>query len=692
MDNDGDIDDDDRKALDALTQETVEVEGTTEARKLVESARPVTVVDTAQARERTADLGEVLSRVKGIQVRRSGGLGTESRFSLNGLYDEQIRFFLDGIPIELSGWDGRVADVPVDLIDRVEVHRGVVPIALAADALGGAVDLISHTSWANHASASYQIGSFGTHRAALNARARDADTGAAVGVTFSLDRAANDYKVSVEVPDLGGGVTPARVPRFHDAYQAIGGAVEAGIIDRGWLRRAIVRGYASKLAKEMQHNSIMTIPYGAADYGIRKEGAHVDIDARPGAWAIRLAGGAGRRRLNFRDTSRVIYNWYGEPMGERAEGQGELGDASNAVYRETSAFVRLVAERKLDARNTLRFAVGPSLAKRSAHSLLPWNEATRDPLEARRDSRRLISGVEHELQLPHGIENLAFVKHYVLWTLADDVLGTGQFVPIDDVYTRFGAGDAVRWRATKELWLKASYEYSTRLPSVDEMFGDGIEIQANLALLPEVSHNANLGVRVEQSGAFGELALELDGFVRFTDQLILPSGRNRDVRYSNVYGVRVVGSDAGVSYKLPGGWASVEGSGTLQDIRNTSSDGLYGQFEGDRIPNRPWLLGSLSLTIETGGLVVPADRGSVFGTTRYVHDFFLGWESLGRQESKTRIPSQLTSSVGASYAMGGAQRFVVTFEIQNVTGAQVYDSFGVERPGRALYLKLSSEL
>jgi len=121
--------------------EVIEVQGKSQGRILVESARPVTVIDTGEARERTADLGEVLSRAQGIQVRRSGGLGSAARFSLGGLYDEQIRFFLDGVPLDFAGWGVvGVAGVPVELVRRIEVHRGVVPIALGADALGGAVD------------------------------------------------------------------------------------------------------------------------------------------------------------------------------------------------------------------------------------------------------------------------------------------------------------------------------------------------------------------------------------------------------------------------------------------------------------------------------------------------------------------------------------------------------------------------
>src|SRR5262245_36334997 len=100
LDGDGDVDDDDRALLAA--SETIAIEDASEATELARSARAVTVIELERERERAADLGEVLSRAHGLQVRRTGGLGSATRFSLNGLHDEQIRSFVDGIPLEYA--------------------------------------------------------------------------------------------------------------------------------------------------------------------------------------------------------------------------------------------------------------------------------------------------------------------------------------------------------------------------------------------------------------------------------------------------------------------------------------------------------------------------------------------------------------------------------------------------------------
>src|SRR5690606_30523878 len=82
----------------------VVVQGESEADRRRNSAESVVVIETEQAQRQAADMGELLARQEGVSVRRSGGLGSGSRFSLNGLSDDQIRIFLDGVPLELAGF------------------------------------------------------------------------------------------------------------------------------------------------------------------------------------------------------------------------------------------------------------------------------------------------------------------------------------------------------------------------------------------------------------------------------------------------------------------------------------------------------------------------------------------------------------------------------------------------------------
>lgn len=74
--------------------EEVTIAITSEKSQIEKEAKAVTVIETKEDKQKTEDLGEVLSRSEGVSVRRAGGLGSTMRFSLNGLADEQIRFFV----------------------------------------------------------------------------------------------------------------------------------------------------------------------------------------------------------------------------------------------------------------------------------------------------------------------------------------------------------------------------------------------------------------------------------------------------------------------------------------------------------------------------------------------------------------------------------------------------------------------
>jgi len=81
-----------------------------------------------------------------------------------------------------------------------------------------------------------------------------------------------------------------------------------------------------------------------------------------------------------------------------------------------------------------------------------------------------------------------------------------------------------------------------------------------------------------------------------------------------------------------------------------------------------------------------------FYAGRYVHRFYRGWESQGLLTYKQDVDPQVMHDVGVSWVVNRAEaRVTSTFEIDNVTDARLYDNFGVQRPGRAFYVKMTGE-
>jgi TonB family protein len=672
------------------------VQGQSAAERLRRSAEAVHVVETETARRQSADLGEVLARSQGVGVQRSGGLGSDTRFSLNGLTDDQIRFFLDGVPLELAGYPFGLANVPVNLVDRAEIYRGVVPVRFGADALGGAVNLVTddHID-GTHSGGSLQVGSFGTLRATWNARHLQRPSGWLTRVSAFRDHADNDYPMNIEVADARGRNVPARVYRFHDAYSASGASVETGVVDKPWARRLLLRAFASHYDKQIQHNLMMTFsPYGDVTLAGSSAGASLRYENRfARRVGVNLVGGYAYTATTYRDLGQCVYDWFGQCLKQRAQPGERRGRPEDQLYTEHAGFARLNADYRLLPSHTFRLSLAPTFVQRWGDERRQANPDARDALSAERRLLTLVTGVEHQLELLGGkLQNVAFAKDYVQVLRSEEPLSTGAFVRRDRGTQRLGMGNALRYAFADWIYAKASYEWATRLPRPDEVFGNAFPIRPNLELRPELSHNSNLGVTLTWSAErVGTLRSDCNGFWRDASQLIVLVGDDQTATYQNVYSARSLGVEASAGWTSPGDYVSLDGNVTWVDFRNTSRSGAFAANVGERIPNRPYLFSTGSLRLQARSVVAPRDELSLTWVSRYVHAYFRGWEGLGTD--KLTVDAQLLHALSLTYLVRNDTReLTFTGEVQNLTDAPAFDVFGVPRPGRAFYFKATASL
>jgi len=668
-----------------------------EADRLRRSAEAVQVLELEGEHREAADLGEVLARTEGVGVRRGGGLGSGTRFSLAGLTDDQIRFFIDGIPLELAGHPFGISNVPVNLIDRVEIYRGVVPIRFGADALGGAVNLVSRRERAGtHGFASYQIGSFGTHRLAAGASHRDDASGFFARATGFHDQAENDYSVTAENFDYATARTlpPAEFERFHDAYRGSGAEVEVGLVDRPWARRISLQAFLSDFDKEIQHDQVMRNPYGDATWGELSGGLDLRYEqALSHDTRLHAVVGWTHERSHLLDVGTCIYDWNGDCVGKRNK-PGEIDrDPRDQVHETDSLFGRILFDWELGFDHTLRLSLAPTAATRTGDERRQATLDQVDPLNARRDLFTHVGGLEYQANLLGGrLENIAFVKSYLQVVRSEEPRGGNVFIDRDRDTHHLGFGDALRYRFVDWLWAKASWEMATRLPRPDEIFGDGGLIDPNLELEPERSQNFNLGATIDARTTGGDFRFDVNGFLRDTDRLIILYGYENFYKHQNVYAARSLGVEGAAGWTAPGGLFAVDGNATWVDLRNTSADGVFGSYEGDRIPNRPWFFANLALRFVVRDTVGAGDHLELAWQSRYVHGFFRDWESNGATEFKQKIPSQLLHSVTATQQVKspiGALTFGA--EVQNLADETAYDFYGLQRPGRSFHFKTTAE-
>ncbi len=678
-----------------------------------QSAEAVQIVQLKRARRESASLGEVLSRVPGMSVRRAGGLGSDERMSMNGLSDEQIATFLDGVPVELAFFPFGVASFPVNLADRVEIYKGVVPIRLGGHALGGAVNLVTDRRRENGFGGSAQVGSFGEQRFTAYGSYRHEPAGFLTSGSLFFDHSDNDYEIDVEVPDARGKLSPTRVPRFHDDYRALGGTVDVGVVDRPWARTLSLRAYAVRLDKEYQHNLVMTVPYGEVNYGQSSVGVTGRYEVEPEeGFRLGLLAAYSYRTADFQDKAKWVYDWFGERVrARRIAGEIERDPADQIVWWH-NVLGRAVAEYHIDATNVLTLASTPTFTTLTGDERIQADPGARDPLAARRIHTTLVSGLEYETNLfvmpdvsrsndaatsseeaDYRLQNVLFLKHYLYDASSEEELSGNVFRDRDVHVNRFGFGNGVRFRVTRDVTLKASYEFATRLPTVDETFGDGVLVRANLLLEPEISHNANFSAEYRDPKLpIGELTVEANGFMRAADNLIVLLGNDRFYTHQNVYGARALGIEGAVEWTSLGKYLTLETNATWQEYRNASSEGTFRDFEDDRIPNRPWLFVNWAARLHFDDVFFDRDEIEPFYNGRYVHEFFRGWESQGRREWKQTVDSQVVHGVGLSYVFAARPAsLTLTFELQNLFDSKNYDFFGAQKPGRQMFVKLSGD-
>jgi outer membrane cobalamin receptor len=661
-----------------------------------ESAEAVLVTPTVEAQRQSADLGTVLDRIEGLNVARQGGLGAEARLSLNGFSGDQIRLFLDGVPLEIAGYAFGITSVPVTLVDRVELYRGVVPLRFGADALGGALNLVSSVrQYGNGVSGSLQAGSFDTVRASSSAHARDPRTGVYGSISGFVDYARNNYDVAVEVPDARGQLHDATVPRFHDSYAARGVVAEGGVIGGHAVDRLTVRGYYSEYAKDLQSNPIMTSPYGAVGYGEQLAGVSLALQqANAFARGVDLDATASyaRRVTHFHDLSDQVFDWYGTPIFTRPQ-PGEIdGVPHDITLWRDSVYTRLGVIARLPRAMSLRVSTVALYEGSHGVSHAGLAPGQPDPLAGERTHLKIVSGVEHTIDLLGGrLQNIAFFKHYHLRARAELLIRGATLAPLSLDADEAGGGDALRLRILGDrLWMKASYEYATRMPAPNEIFGDGILVLPSPSLVPETSHNVNLSLDVHlRSRRLGELEGEVNAFYREARHLILLLTTGNGFAYQNVFSARALGVEGTARWRAPGDWVALEATATYQDLRNVSTDGVYADFRGDRLPNLPWLFVHAAARLQHRRLFRRHDELSLTWYLRYVHAFYRDWESLGAPQYRPTIDAQLSQSVSVVYLLRLAVLTSLSLDVDNLTDARLYDVYGVQRPGRAIYGKLT---
>ena len=661
----------------------------------------ITAIDAKKFHNTTSDIAHVLDRVPGARLRETGGLGSDFDFSISGFSGKRIKFFVDGVPMDDFGSSFQINNIPINFAERIEVYKGVVPVWLGSDALGGAVNIITNNSMLNYLDVSYAYGSFNTYRSYVNA-GYTRENGFAVRLNAFQNYSDNNYKVTLDAADIHTGryIRDTTLRRFHDQYNNETLIAQIGFVDKKWADELFAGITIGQYYNEIQNGATMDIVFGAwhekgniimPSLKYRKKDLFINgLD-------VVLNANYNLGNIQNVDTVHARYGWLGDSITYRGKG-GELW-YSHYKYRNNNANASATVLYRIDDRQTVALNNSFSQFNRKGTNFVS-EDSKIDNLPQKTDKN--ILGLSYQYHLSRKFDATAFGKYYIQkgntelvdidYTREQDTL----YIQKNTNVTKFGYGMAVSYFTTPSLQFKLSYEKTNRLPDGEELFGDVVYREGNWNLKPESSNNFNLGISYTVPIGSHRFYISSTGIYRNVDNFIVDAfnALENKITSQNLLKVSSTGIESEIKYSYKE-FLTISTNLTYQNITDRAryrtdvpEEMLIpsSTFE-ERLPNIPYLFGNADALVMFKDVFNVNDRLTIGYNLLYVHAFYLYWEKQAALDTKRTIPRQVSHDVNLAYTLGNS-RYNIGLECKNLTNVQLYDNFSLQKPGRAVHLKI----
>ena len=669
----------------------ITVEAITPIKQVEKSAYNVAAIDATKLTHLNSNAADMLAKASGVKVRETGGVGAESQINLNGFTGQHVRTFVDGVPISRAS-SFQIGNIPTELIDRIEIYKGVVPVTFGSDALGGAVNIVTRRSNAQYANLSYTFGSFKTHKSTLNVGAPLTDN---IGIELNAyqNYSDNSYKVLTHYLDLTKGIYSKDkqwFKRFHDRYhnEVIIGKVN--IFKEPWADKLSFSLNYNQEYKQIQNANLMQIVFGGKYQTSYTYSTGIEYEKKNllKGLSFSVVGRYDLTTTNVVDEENRIYSWDGSYRIKPTKGEAMY---QNTVFEGKTAYVAAHLDYWLSEKHFLQLTHTFSHYYRLTKSQL-FTPFSSDADFMDRINQKNITGLSYKYVPNDQWTVLAFGKYYAAKVTGPAVVSGHGYLSVYEDHTErtnaLGVGIGSSYEFSKELLAKLSYEKSYRLPNDRELFGDGdLEIGAN-QLRPEHSENLNVNLSW-QPETNGHALLAEGGFaLRYIQDYIIRNVASTGAATSKNHGkVLTLGGDFTLRYFYQKTF-SVGGNLSYMDMRNRerkNTNGADSVTYGDRVPNMPYLFGSADATYTFDSLLTQDDGLTLGYNLAYTHEFFLSWQSEG---AKITVPTQLSHDLSLTYT-APRNKYTLSVEVKNFTDALLYDNYSLQKAGRAFYVKAS---
>lgn len=666
---------------------SVTVKGESEELKIAHSPMAVSVVSMKQFHGRNISLNDVLKRVAGVRVSQTGGLGSRSTIAINGLEGKQVRIFLDGKPLNSPDGSFGINDIPVQLIERIEIYKGVVPARFGGDALGGAVNVVIREFKGSYVDLTYSKGSYDTHRAAVVLKRNFEEQKIEVGVGGFFNSAANNYVMKSPFN------SNLNIKRDHDSFKSFAAAIGMTIKERYFdeINLELIHYESQKEIQGIQTNiqsAKNTSEANIVSLELLKEDLLADsLDFEYNFTFVDLT-------THFVDKATTCYNFDGTTkncLGIGGEISGVPHDSNDKLeeYRND-----LNLHYKLNKNHAFNFHLNSRYVKSEPDDKLSSKALGYDIGAFPSDMTNTVLSLGYEsLFFDGAFVNDAGVKYYAydysINSQERTLVGTPK--ETNNNGSDFGFYESLRYSPLKGLFLKASYEHAYRFATSSELFGDGIATTASPELLPEEADNINIGVLFDRYDIWGLpwLKLEANLFYRNVKNLIKLQYGMQTSGYDNLGNIEIKGYELELNTDINKNWYLFANytNQTLKDKMKHRAGTINTPnptYNLD-LPNVAKQFANFGVDFKSMGNFRSDDLFKVFLEAHWVDEYYHGWE-LSRYQDK-KIESQFTQTLGLEYSMDD-DALIFGFEVRNLSDEEVHDVFNYPLPGRTYHFNL----
>ena len=668
-------------ALKEETQEIAEVvlSAKSKAHLIKEQSMPVSVIDISSLRGTVSSVQDILAKTVGITLRTSGGVGSSSRISVRGLEGKRIGFFIDELPLSEQTDYIDINDIPVDMIDRIEIYKGVVPARFGGSSLGGAINIVIREYPDKYADLSYGYESYNTHKLQGVFKRNLKERGYTLGIGGGYTTSDNNY--TFDSPYRKG----LRITRNHDKYRKylIGGGFTA---KKWWFDKVEFEPVLVKTYKEVQ----------GIEYDIREAYSESLMAGLANKFTkdnflteglnLDMFNGLVLTQMNFIDKATRRYEWDGTsyPTPSRYGGEAGYNFPSDSDDQKLSFINKTNLEYIINERHSFNF-----------NSVLSIAEGTpKDELKTRSLGKQVnfdshmhswVSGLTYDLRSLNDVFLNSLTLRYYQYTMHTQM--APLFVPgkydVDVHKSNWGVNNALRYRFLPSLMGKLSAGYEVRIPSETELLGDGISVVPSADLLPERNTSANIGVLFDLTGKHRSNAqIEMNFFYMYLQDMIRYTSGLIGAQYQNFGEMRTLGMEFEAKADvLPSLYAYV--NTTYQDLRDTRdyepASTVPNPTKGKRMPNIPYLMANAGIEFHRENLFGGSGQNTrLFADVAFVEEYFYDFEMT--QLQKRRIPRSTTLDIGFEHSFLNNKLFI-SGKLRNVTNEKTLSEFNRPLPG-----------